>query len=159
MIEPKKSEKKRFLNELDYQFGTKIKRIGFPITFKGERFFLVSNDLDKVELSKLRVEKIGLYVGSIDKFGLRLTIEGTQIFGPFAKKNIIEISEEEVKKWINGLDLENKKGENYVIVKHGNDYLGCGKISGERLLNYLPKVRVIKKSPGSINGNAPASYI
>lgn len=144
MIKPKKSEKKKFFNELYNQFGIKIKKIGFPIIFKRKRIFLVSNDLNQINLSRLRIEKIGLYIASIDKFGLRLTIEGTQIFGPFAQKNIIEISEKEVKDWFNGFDLENKKGENYVIVKHKNDYLGCGKISGERLLNYLPKKRVVR---------------
>ena len=92
----------------------------------------------------MRINSIGMYFCEIDKLGIRLSIEGSQIVGPLASKNIAEISEEQAKQWLKGEDLEvegNYSG--FVIIKHNDDFLGAGKYKDGRILNYVSKSRRI----------------
>ena len=108
------------------------------------KVWMVTKNINKIDTLKLNIERYGVYAIFIDKYGVRFTIEGTQIFGQFAKKNIFEIKKEDVQKWIRGFDLDIETGTNgYVMVKCGEDYLGCGKGSHGRIQNYIPKSRRI----------------
>ena len=76
--------------------------------------------------------------------GIRLSIEGSQIIGPKATKNVVEINDEQVKQWLKGEDLEIEDKNNYsgfVIIKNKNDFLGTGKIKDNKILNYVNKGR------------------
>lgn len=109
------------------------------------RIFIVSRDISKIDISKLRLNSIGMYFCEYGKVGIRLSIEGSQIIGPKAAKNIIGIDEEETKKWLKGEDLEKEcKGcTGFVILRHKNDFLGSGKCADGRILNYIAKARRI----------------
>ena len=86
----------------------------------------------------------GVYFGTLEKDGLRLSIEGSDIIGRIAKKGVIEIDDERAIRWLKGEDIEaNVKG--YAIVKWGNYFLGCGKGNGKILRNYVPKERRLKE--------------
>jgi len=87
-----------------------------------------------------------MYFCEIDNKGIRLSIEGTQIIGQKATKNVVELNEEETKKWFKGedLDKECKDCSGFVILKHKNDFLGNGKYSNGKILNYVGKVRRVK---------------
>ena len=75
---------------------------------------------------------------------LRLSIEGSQLIGKAAKKNVVEISDCQVKKWLFGNDIEiGTACEGFVIVRNKNDFLGTGKIKDGVLLNFIPKTRRI----------------
>ena len=95
----------------------------------------------------MRIEKVGLYFGEIADDEIRLSIEGAQIIGPIAKKNIVELSDGEVKVMFHGNDLikkdigQDKRG--FVILKNNSDFIGCGRVRGEEILNYIPKTRRI----------------
>ena len=109
----------------------------------------VLRGLDRVFLKSFRV---GLLLGEIDKRGFRFSIDGSQIFGKLAKKNVYEMSEEEVEDWVRGLDLtlENPKEKGlevgkFVIMKHKNDFYGSGLVLRNRIKNLIPKIRRIKK--------------
>lgn len=119
---------------------------------KHEKLFLFSRDLEMVDLQKLRIDMMGLYVAATFKGQIRLTIEGTQLFGAQCTKNILELSPWEMQLWMAGLKLKVPQLElpqkeitpgAFVIMRCGNDYLGCGKIAGELILNYIPKTRHI----------------
>lgn len=119
---------------------------------KHEKIFLFTRDLEMVDLQKLRIDMMGLYVAASFKGQIRLTIEGTQLFGAQCTKNIVELSPWEMQLWLAGLKLKVPQLElaqeqitpgAFVIMRCGNDYLGCGKISGELILNYVPKTRQI----------------
>ena len=85
----------------------------------------------------------GLYFGSLEKNGIRLSIEGSFIVGKLAKKNVIELDNEKARRWMSGEDLELPiKG--YVILKWKNFFLGCGKGNGKVIKNYVPKERRIQ---------------
>jgi NOL1/NOP2/fmu family ribosome biogenesis protein len=137
-------EIKEILKLIEFQWGAKLKP-GYAFLMNPKnRVFIVNKDIQNIELEKLRINSIGMYFCEIDKLGIRLSIEGSQIVGPKAAKNIIEISEEQVKQWFKGEDLE--VGGNYsgfVIIKHDNNFLGTGKYKNGRILNYVSKSRRI----------------
>ncbi|MEM2070183.1 MAG: hypothetical protein QXE86_02145 [Archaeoglobaceae archaeon] len=91
--------------------------------------------------------KKGIYFGTLEKDGIRLSIEGSFIVGRVAKSGIIEFDEEKALRWLKGEDLEVQKDlKGYYIVKWGNYFLGCGKASNGIIRNYVPKDRRIKNS-------------
>jgi len=92
-------------------------------------------------LTKLRINSLGLYFGKIEKDGLRLSIEGSQLIGNKSKKNVIKLDDNQVKEWMAGEVLEIKDYKGFVIIKHKNDFLGCGKAKEDRILNFVPKTR------------------
>ncbi len=138
-------EIKKIYELIEKQWNIKIKlNYGFLRNNKN-RIFLISKDISKIDLSKLRLNSVGMYFCEIDDKGIRLSIEGSQIVGPKAEKNIIELNEDEVKKWFKGEDLEKecKDCKGFVILKNKNDFLGTGKYTNGRILNYVGKTRRI----------------
>jgi len=120
-----------------------------------DRIYLINKDISNFELSSLRINSVGLYFGEYTKGSLRLSIEGSQIIGGYAKKNITEIDYENARKWMNGQTIEIKSSirlEGFIILKNSNDLLGCGKAvfldNPEnfcyKILNYVPKNRRLK---------------
>ena len=140
-----KKESGRILNKIKEQFG--IKKLDFDygiLQNKQGRIFLISKDINKVDLSRLRINELGLYVARLDK-GLRLTIEGSQLFGKYATKNIYEVNGEEANSWLQGNEIDcSKEFNGFVIVKYKDNYLGSGKCKNNKILNFIPKERRIK---------------
>ncbi len=117
------------------------------IAMSGEKkMWLVSRQAAIANTQKLRMESIGSYFAKYDKRGdLRLSIEGSIIVGPKAKKNVVELTDKELALWVRGINLDTKTGiEGYVILKKGKDYFGCGKAFEKGILNHVPKERRIK---------------
>ncbi len=112
-----------------------------------DRIFAVNREIGKLDFLKLRINSIGLYFGELKDGQLRLSIEGSQIIGPSAKKNVAEISTQEMKVWLKGEDLvkECEGCTGFVIVRSGNDFLGCGRYSNGTIKNFVPKTRRIKE--------------
>ena len=79
----------------------------------------------------------------IDGKGIRLSIEGSQIVGLKAAKNVVDLDEEETKRWFKGEDLEKecKDCSGFVVLRHKNDFLGTGKYTNGKILNYVSKTR------------------
>lgn len=130
---------------IENQWGANIKLdYGFLKNNK-KRVFLVSRDIANINISKLRLNSVGMYFCEIDAAGIRLSIEGSQIIGPKATKNIIEVTEEEAKQWFKGENIEKECNgcKGFVILKSNNDFLGNGKYSNGRILNYVGKTRRI----------------
>jgi NOL1/NOP2/fmu family ribosome biogenesis protein len=123
-----KKEKERILNKIKDLFG--VKKLNFDygmLQNKHGKIFLISNDIIRMDLSKLRINELGLYVARLDN-ELRLTIEGSQLFGEYATKNIYEVNDEEANSWLQGNDIAcNKEFNDFVIIKYKNNYLGSGK--------------------------------
>ena len=134
---------KEILKLIEKQWGAKPKLdYGFLENNKG-RIFVVSKDISKIDISKLRLNSVGMYFCEIDNKGIRLSIEGSQIIGSKAAKNIIELNEGETKLWFKGVDLEKdcKDCSGFVILKHKGDFLGTGKCTNNKILNYVGKTR------------------
>ncbi len=112
------------------------------------KIYIANKDIfTKIDLEKLKINSIGMYFAHIKNNELRLSLDGSQLVGPIAKKNIIEIDDKELKQWIQGIDLDkniSSADNNFIIIKHNNDYIGCGKIMQNKILNFVPKTRRIK---------------
>ena len=143
-------QKKEIEFRLNEQFG--ISDIPGKIVMRGgERLFLYSGSLDEKEIRELEstvfIERVGIYFAKIEENGeMRLSIEGTQILGEQITKNIFVLNEEQLEKWMMGSELNIKSGmKGFVIIKYKDEFLGTGKASEEKISNFIPKNRRLKK--------------
>jgi NOL1/NOP2/fmu family ribosome biogenesis protein len=145
-----KSEKEKFVRQLNEQFG--IKEIHEQIAKLGkERIILFSGEVSEKEIQILdrfaRIEGVGVYFAKNDEKtnDIRLSIEGTQLLKSQITKNIFELNEKQAEEWMMGQDLNittGKKG--FYIIKFKDDFLGTGKISENKISNFIPKSRRLK---------------
>jgi NOL1/NOP2/fmu family ribosome biogenesis protein len=135
---------KKDLKDLEYVFLMSDKN----------RVYLINKDVGNIDLDTLYVNTMGMYLGELCGEEFRFSIEGTQLFGPYAKKAILKIRKDQVRKWLRGEEIDvvrsdiDKSEWKYIIVKcyETDEFLGSGKIKGERVLNYIPKTRRIMSS-------------
>ena len=141
-------QKKKILDQLGSQFG--ITELPYLLLqFGKEKIRLYSGDLSKEELmfldKNLRVENIGLYFAShTNTDDLRLTLDGTQLFKKQISQNILDIDDRQADFWLRGNDLDIKTDSNFKIIRDNDELLGCGKSTGDRITNLIPKERRIK---------------
>lgn len=149
-------ERKKILERLEAQFGCDTKFLKeFVFLFKEHdgRVHVCNREVAE-ELAKpgLRVDSAGLYIATLLENGeLRLSIEGSQLVGPHATKNILEINDKEFAEWIRGHAIEKETTlKGFVILKRGADWCGCGKpVRDEKtgtisIHNYIPKTRYVR---------------
>lgn len=123
--------------DLDYAF----------LQDKEYKIFIINKEFAELDLTRLRINNMGLYFGQKMIDGIRLSIEGSQIIGPKAKKNVLELTEKQTKQWLKGEDIEvDTELDGYVILKSDKDFLGTGKVKQNKILNYIPKSRRLKVS-------------
>jgi len=136
-------EIKEIYGLIEKQWGVKIKLDYGFLRNQKNRVFVINKDISAIDTSKLRLNSVGMYFCEFDSLGIRLSIEGSQIIGPRAAKNIVELSEEETKMWFKGEDIEKecKDCRGFVIMKRDNDFLGSGKYTDKKILNYVSKTR------------------
>jgi NOL1/NOP2/fmu family ribosome biogenesis protein len=127
--------------QLEEQFGFAGKLDYAFLKNHENNLYMVTRDVSLVDWKKLHVTSMGSYFAE-QKKGLRLSIEGSQLVGPNATKNVFELKDEEVMPWLKGHDLSTKSPlVGLVIVRHKNDYFGCGSVKEGILLNFVPKIR------------------
>lgn len=97
---------------------------------------------DLIRLAKLlTIDSIGLYFAFLKEQEFRLSFDASILYGKTSGK-FIELNNEEAKKWLSGHDIEKKTGkEGYFLLKYGSDILGCGKVTKDKILNFVPKER------------------
>jgi len=141
------SQKRKILKQLNEQFG--ITNLPYLLLrFGKEKLRAYSGNLSVEELNKLdstlRIENIGLYFAKQQIDGLRLTLDGTQLLKNQITKNILNLDDKQADDWLKGNDLQIKSDKEFKILSHNNEFLGCGKSTGERITNSIPKERRIK---------------
>ncbi len=128
------------------EFGYALEEdYAFLLNEKG-RLFIVNKDISRVDLRKLRVDKYGLYFGEWNE-ELRLSMEGAWIVGEKAKKNVVDLDEQEVRQYFLGEDLDKDLGEEkrWVLLRFKGEVVSCAKYKEKRILNYLPKIHRSKE--------------
>ncbi len=140
-------EKKQILQKLNEQFG--IEKIPYLLLrFGKEKIRLYSGSLSSQELSildkNLRIESAGLYFLKQQTEGPRLSLDSLSLFKNQINKNVLEINDEQAENWLKGQDLHIKAERNFKILKNQEDLIGCGKSTGEKIANFIPKERRIK---------------
>jgi len=124
------------INRLDYVF----------MISKKNDIYIINNEFRTLDLDNLRANSVGIYFGEFKNNEVRLSIEGSQIVGPFANKNILKVDSKLAKMWMYGLDIPCKEEfSGFVIIfnKDNNDYLGSGRYKENKILNHVPKGRRI----------------
>jgi len=137
---------KEIKKQVDVQWGCDFQSSYFWFKSASDKLYVVSKDAAKIDFSKLRIDSIGMYFARQSDDGLRLSIEGSQLVGKIAAKNVLEIDEYEIKEWLAGqelstIDMDLTGLSGYVIIKSKNDFFGCGKVTSATILNFVPKVR------------------
>jgi len=106
--------------------------------------YLITREIAGLDFEKLRINSPGLYFGEIKNDSIRLSIEGSQLVGKLASKNIIDLDDEEAKQWLSGATLDKQSGcRGYVLIRHNDDFMGTGCAKDGKILNFVPKGRRI----------------
>lgn len=139
-------EVKKIINLLKEQFLIKDLKLDYVfILGKEGKLYVIDKKLGELDMKGLRVNSLGMYFGKLESDGVRLSIEGSQLVGPLAKKNVVSLSDGDIARWVSGSDLDLKGSyDGFVIVKYKDDFFGSGKFSKGRLLNFVPKSRRVK---------------
>lgn len=143
-------EAKEFLLRAEKQWGCGLKQLLKKYIFaktEKDKIYIANREIEHIDLSKLNINTVGMYFAELKKDQLRLSVEGAQMIGASATKNVLEITTEQMKQWFKGDDIDIKEeGElnGFVILRSKKDFLGTGKIKENKILNFLPKTRRLK---------------
>jgi NOL1/NOP2/fmu family ribosome biogenesis protein len=142
-------ELKIMLIRLSTQFGIKDTKPFTKLLFlknHKKKIFLTNKTEKNFKLNLKRSEKAGIYFGTINKDeSIRLSLEGSQIIGKVATKNILQLEHAQAESWLKGYDFDIPQLEDgYYLLKYKEDFLGCGLIKENKLHNFLPKTRRLK---------------
>ncbi|MBI4153354.1 hypothetical protein HY497_02425 [Candidatus Woesearchaeota archaeon] len=136
---------KGILKKLDEQFGIHCTLDYAFLMDQHKKIWLIHKDVNLVDFEQLRINSMGLYFAEINKYGeIRLTIEGSQLVGKLASKNVLILGKEQVKQYFKGEDVPvhlDVCGSPFLLLRFGDDFFGCAKLKEGVLLNYLPKVQ------------------
>lgn len=141
-------EKKDINRKVIDQWGCEFDKEMVFLMSNKNKLYIADSGIANIDTEGMRVDNLGLYVATVDDKGIRLSIEGSQILGPKAIKNILEVDEAAMRQWFRGNDLQKEKigskdVSGFVILKHKDDFIGCGKMTEKGLLNFVPKTRRI----------------
>jgi len=135
------NQKKKIINYLKDQFSLEDLKLDFIFIEKNDKIYLLSNKFKDFEPGRIHINLLGVYFMKRD----RLSIEGSQIIGKLAQKNVVEVDSKQMKQWVHGEDISIKGDySGYVIVKYDNDFYGCGSFKEGVIKNFVPKDRRIK---------------
>ena len=127
---------------LRQQFGIP-KLLGYRFLKSGrKRIRLISEEAFKLLSSLPYTGTTGLYVGEYSPNAFRLSMDGAQLLGPHATKQIVHLTDNQARAWLQG-ELINYEDEQrgYVIVVHNTTIIGCGSLSRGKLRSFVPKIR------------------
>jgi len=93
----------------------------------------------------------GLYFGTLERDGFRLSVEGSHLVGRLATRGVVELTREQALRWMLGEDVEAEVEDGYVILRYAGYFLGCGRARGGVVKNFLSASR---RLPGSETGKA-----
>ncbi len=149
----KGAERKEIEKALEIEFG--INEIPGEIIMSGsEKLFFFSGELGEEDVARMAelapVERIGVYFAKAIAGEIRLSIEGSQILKNQIKKNIFELDEKQAESWMLGDELNVVSGmKGFVVMKYKDNFMGCGKASLEKIGNFIPKTRRLKRKSDS----------
>jgi NOL1/NOP2/fmu family ribosome biogenesis protein len=124
------------------QFGIP-KLVGYRFLKSGRKRIRLISDAAFMLLSELPYTgTTGLYIGEYSPTAFRLSMDGAQLLGGYATKQIVHLTELQAETWLRGESVnyeDDRRG--YVIVTHNSTILGCGSLSYGTLRSYVPKIR------------------
>jgi NOL1/NOP2/fmu family ribosome biogenesis protein len=135
-------DRKELQGAVNDQFGVHALPDKEYVISNKEKVYMVSPELRATKWESLRIDRVGVYIGKWYADGFRPSVEGANMLGPRASKNIVELGRQGLMGWFKGRDVETIHDETkFVLVKHGEDWLGAAKMQEGTLLNGVSKAR------------------
>ncbi len=135
---------KPLLNYLRERFGVELSTsYAFFKSHKG-RIYLITRDIERVSFSTLPIISLGFYFCTEEKDGYRLSFDGALFIANLVKRNVITLENNQMELWMRGENFPYTYGDGYVLVKYGEDCVGCGKVKDNTMVNFVPKSRRVK---------------
>ncbi|MGC8812062.1 MAG: hypothetical protein ACP5O8_00530 [Candidatus Aenigmatarchaeota archaeon] len=135
---------------IEKNYGAKLSLKEFAVAKdKEEKIWIASKEILNFDFSKLQANSFGLNFGKLKRNEkIHLTVEGSEIVGRLATKNLVILDEEGMIKFMQGLDVKPKEEinceyHNFVIVKFKDKILGSSLLTEQGLKNMVPKSRRI----------------
>lgn len=157
VVERLNAKKTRDVEEfLEAQYGfTENVPYVFLLQTKTMKLLLLTEEAVNAPLNLLRVNSQGLYIAEVNEAqnNFRLSIDGTQIIGPNATKNVLELTQGEFDLWVRGnpLPVDESLTERltdlvgYIIIKNPQgDFFGVANQKDGELMNFIPKARRVQ---------------
>jgi len=146
-----KAEVEGLQRTIDKNFGGSFRLRDYGVMLGSEeRVWLAARDVFVFDFSKLPANSIGLNFGKMKRNEkMRLTIEGAQLVGATAERNVAVVADNDAERFLRGEDIgakhaENCEEHNFVIVKaESGRILGSALLAEGKLKNFLPKSRRI----------------
>jgi NOL1/NOP2/fmu family ribosome biogenesis protein len=139
-------EIKRFLALLEKQWGF-VGTLDY-VWYQNNRrkLYIVNKEFASLDQALIRVNTCGLYFAEITMKGdLRLSIEGSQMIGKTATRQVLSLDAEQVKHWMYGDDVSvDASLQGFYLLKSGDSFIGCGSCREGKLVNFVSKNRRIK---------------
>lgn len=150
-----RNDKEKLVKMLEY-YG--IKNLDkYLLTYSGrEKIRGYTGSLTNKEIvdlyNEVGIELIGLYLFHDYHDNLRLSFDAISALKEQITENIIEISDSQAIEFLKGNDIalskeeqEKFKAQNetlgFKIIKNKNEFIGTGKLTSDRIVNYMPKER------------------
>jgi NOL1/NOP2/fmu family ribosome biogenesis protein len=145
------NEKREIERIVEKNYGAKIDLSSFDcyINNRNEIYF-VSKSVKERLISIASF--VGVYFGRLKRNEkIQLSVEGSQIVGKLASRNIAIVDDENISRYMEGLEckwseLINCEVNNFVLIKNGNDFFGSGILREDKIENLVPKARRIMKT-------------
>ncbi len=146
----KSGEKKRLLKELKERFGIEKLDSWILVETGKKKIIGFSGNMTREEIKELieisNLELLGTYLVRKETAVLRLGFDATQILKDKITKNIFELDDSQLESWMNGNNINEKVERGIYVMRHADDFVGCGISNGEKIINFVPKERRIRRS-------------
>lgn len=107
-----------------------------------DKVYAVSHSLRGVAWEDLRLDRVGVYIGKWLSDGFRPSLEGSQLLGPLADENVVELGKQGLMGWLKGRDVDTMYDDSrFVLVRYQDDFIGGAKMKNGTLLNSVSKSR------------------
>lgn len=146
-----RTKKKKIIQILEKNYGiTELPWLLIKTSKEKIRAYSGALSWDELnELAKtINIELIGMPLCSIIEENSRINFDAVNlpIIKNQIKENFIEISEEELKSWIRGNNIERESNLSapFILIKHNADFFGIASNRKTFLQNYIPKERRVR---------------
>lgn len=119
----------------------------FKILKFGDELFIMSKEA--AIFKELRPMQRGIRMAKVFKHSSKLSTSSIQLFGKFAKKNIVQLDYDEALRFAQGFELVLRSQpsdieEGFVIVKYYEFALGIGNYKEGKLKSRVPRSQVLR---------------
>lgn len=148
-MKPKKIEAKFIEKILSENYCIDFSLKNFLVFGFESKIFILSKDFQKIEnkISQIPFFSLGLYFGQLKKEGkILLSLEGAQMIGKKAKKNIAILDEKNLRNFLLGFNVFPKKEinceiGNFILLKFQDDIVGLGEKKEKYIENLMVKTK------------------